>query len=198
MTIEFKYVKGATPLAESSKKGLIPSLSTQDQLNEFEQYNIGLAMLWAGKSRKLKGNFLSVVGLQLLHEKMFDQTWNWAGKFRTFNTNLGIDWHQISEEVHKFCGDVKYWIDQKTFPWPEIAVRFHHRLVSVHPFPNGNGRHSRLAADLLLKFNKQAALSWGGNSNLHAANTRRKKYTLALQEADKGDVQRLLKFAQSE
>jgi Fic-DOC domain mobile mystery protein B len=196
--MEIKYAEGATPLDPDAAKGLIPRLTLQSELNEFEQTNIQFAVEWASKSRKLKRELVSIEGIKLLHRKMFDLTWKWAGKFRQYETNLGVSWHNIAEEIKKLCDDIYYWQQHKTFQPLETAVRFHHRLVSVHPFPNGNGRVSRLAADLYLEYHKQPALSWGAANTLVDDSVDRKEYLAALREADKGKYERLVRFATAE
>ena len=192
--MQYECPEGATPLDEDSRSQLIPSLTMQSELNEFEGANIEMAVIWAQKSRKLKTELLTIAGLQLLHRKMFDRTWRWAGKFRQVNTNIGVDWPLIQEAVFRLCGDVRFWTENNTYSWPELAVHFHFRLASIHPFPNGNGRHSRLATDLLLTFHQQPAFTWGGGSNLQNAGTDRKEYLAALREADAGEIARLLRF----
>jgi Fic-DOC domain mobile mystery protein B len=193
--MEYKYPEGATPLDPDAAKGLIPRLRIQSELNEFEQSNIQSALEWALKSRKLKQELLSIEGIKLLHKKMFDLTWKWAGKFRTHNTNLGVNWYMVPEELKKLCDDVRYWEEHKTYQLVELAVRFHHRLVSVHPFPNGNGRVSRLAADLFLEYRNEAPLSWGASIELVAESDARKEYLSALREADQARYERLIRFA---
>lgn len=195
--MKLNYPEGATPIDGDLLAGLIPSLSTQKELNEFEQYNIGLAIKWAQKSRKLRSGLLTISSLKLLHKKMFDQTWKWAGEFRKSNTNIGVEWYIIPEDLKKLCDDTKFWIENKAFGWDELAIRFHHRLVSIHPFPNGNGRHSRLATDLFLEQNGNIPFSWGGGRNIQAKGPDRKEYISALHDADGGSFENLLKFARS-
>lgn len=193
--MKFHYPKGATPLDPDSARGLIPNLQVQAELNAFEQTNIQTAFVWALKSKDLKTNLISVSGIKLLHKKMFDQTWEWAGSFRKHDTNIGAPWQHISELLKAMCDDVQYWIDNKLYDHDEIAVRFHHRLVLIHPFPNGNGRLSRLVADLLLEFNSLPMLNWGSKETLVDDGADRKEYLIALREADGGRLKRLIDFA---
>lgn len=193
--MKFTYAEGATPLDQNTVNGLIPQLTTQDQLNEFEQLNIATAWEWAIKSRKLKKNLVSIEGIKLLHLKMFNLTWTWAGLFRNVDLNIGVAWPLVNEQVKKLCDDTNFWEENKIFPLHEIAVRFHHKLVLIHPFPNGNGRCSRLAADLFLIFRGEKPLSWGLSSNLVGASSDRLEYIESLRTADKGDYRQLLKFA---
>lgn len=187
---------GATPLDLDEQADLIVPATTKQQLNEFEAQNIREALHWAQTSHKLRRGLLSVSGLCLLHKHMFGETWRWAGKFRRSDKNLGVDWQQVLEKTHALCGDAEFWIEHETWPWKELAVRFHHRLVLIHPFPNGNGRHARLSANLLLHYNGMEKLPWGGGS-LGSHGPLRDEYIAALREADAEQHQRLVEFAQS-
>jgi Fic-DOC domain mobile mystery protein B len=127
---------------------------------------------------------------------MFDKTWEWAGQFRTTDTNIGIPWPNIPAELHNLCEDTRFWIARQTYPWVELGARFHHRLVSIHPFPNGNGRHARLATDILLRQHGQQAFTWGSQSLTPTGETRT-AYIAALQSADKGDLEPLVAFVET-
>lgn len=175
---------------------LIPDLKTRAELNEFEQANIARAVTWAHKSRLLKGNLLSVASLQRLHQRMFDSTWRWAGRFRTSDTNIGVTWSRIPEQMRMLCDNTNYQISNHVYSWDELGVRFHHRLVSIHPFTNGNGRHARLVTDLLLSFNGQPEFTWG-SIVLSAQGEVRRNYLSALREADGGSFKSLLVFVKS-
>lgn len=196
--MKITYAPGATPITDDDLEGLIPNVSLQAELNEFEAANIAQAELWAPKSRNMKRDLLSVTGLKNLHKKMFGETWKWAGELRKSQTIPGVEVHRIQSELGRLLGDVNYWIENKTFSLDEIAIRFHHRLVWIHPFPNGNGRFSRFAADLLLIYNKQLRFTWG-SANLIKVSDERSKYIKALQKADKDNdnIQDLLRFARS-
>ena len=189
---------GATPLDNDALQGLIPSLTTQGELSEFEERNIAEGIVWALKSRKLKKELLTASGLKLLHKKMFDQTWSWAGNFRSKDLNIGVDWHRIQSELGQLLGDVSYWMENRTFSLEEIAIRFHHKLVWIHPFINGNGRISRLAADLLMSYNGQPKFTWW-SQNLIIASVARDTYLKALRRLDKNreDIEALLEFSKS-
>lgn len=189
--------EGATPLSPDDLRGLIPShYTTKAQLDAHEQANIIQARTWAFKSRKLRKELTTFSGLLLLHKHMFEDTWEWAGTLRKTQTNIGVDPFQISTELYKLAEDVFYWVEYQTYPLVELAVRFHHKMVWIHPFPNGNGRHARLAADLLIHFNGGKELSWGGKS-LSKASEIRKKYIAALQQADLRKFDDLIEFANS-
>lgn len=194
--MKFEYPEGATPLDADSLHDLIPSLTTQAELNDFEQVNIGSAMTWASNNKRLRSRLLTVEGLKLLHKKMFDRTWKWAGKLRTSDTNIGSTWATIPAAAKTLCDDTRYWIEHETYPWDELAARFHHRLVAIHPFPNGNGRHARLAANLLLTHHAQKQFSWGAKS-ITAPGAVRNGYLNALRAADKGNYRPLIEFARS-
>jgi Fic-DOC domain mobile mystery protein B len=153
--MNFEYLEGATPLDPDTIAGLIPNLTIQAELNDFEARNILEGLRWAKRTRGADRDMLQVTSLRRLHLKMFSLTWEWAGHFRRTQTNIGVSAEQIPMRLEQLCGNLRYQRDNKVFPWEELAVRFHHELVLIHPFPNGNGRHSRLATDLLLERNGQ-------------------------------------------
>lgn len=198
-SVNLDYPPGATPLDGDELASLIPGhLSTQAELNEWEQLNIGEGDKWARKQRK---DILSEDFLRQLHRRMFGETWKWAGEFRKSDKNIGVDWLHIGVELRKLLDDVRYQIEHDTYPADEIAVRFHHRLVAIHAFPNGNGRHARMMADLLVERLGQPRFSWGrrrlANGNLTDATPIRGDYIAALQAADARDIAPLLAFARS-
>ena len=156
-----KEPTGSTPLDRNESLGLIPEISTQDELNAFEQLNISQALKWAQKSRKLKKDLLSPSGLLLLHKEMFKNVWEWAGSIRSSEKNIGISPDQIQMQLKLICENTKYQIENSIDDLSTVAVSFHHRLTQIHPFPNGNGRHARLSADLAMTFNGQKPFSWG-------------------------------------
>lgn len=178
------------------KTGLLLPINDRKDLDEFEQQNIENAVEWTTNSPGLKiKNILTEKFLKTLHKKMFGNIWAWAGKFRTTNKNLGVDKTQISEEAHKLLTDCLYWIEHNTFTPDEIAIRLKHRLVSIHPFANGNGRHSRLLADTLISRGLcLPVFTWGGHS-LTQKSSVRTQYLQALREADNKNYVPLLKFA---
>lgn len=194
MNIDLTYPEGATPLDPDEILGLKPGLQNRAELNAFEQANIASALIWARRSRKLKTDLLSLQSLKLLHFHMFNDTWKWAGKFRISGKNLGCEPHEIQEQLAILCADTKYLLENETYSLEECSIRFHHRLVSIHPFPNGNGRHSRLAADLLLFFNGKPFLAWGGSS-IDIEGEVRTRYLQSLKEADRKKYKALIDFA---
>ncbi len=194
--VKLNYPNGATPLDKSEMEGILPTnITTKSELDRWEHDNINEALAWVEK-QKVK-NILNEPFMKLLHKKMFCNVWKWAGSFRQSEKNIGVPWYRISIELKKLCDDVKYWIENETFQEDEIAVRFHHRLVSIHLFPNGNGRHARLAADILLEntLNKPP-FTWG-NTNLVKQGDDRKRYIDSLHAADRGEYELLLRFARS-
>lgn len=196
MGLDFDYIDGQTPLNEDEKEGLkIKAINTQGELNEFEQLNIEKAVAWLMRSRLKKEQILTEKFIKDLHKKMYGDVWKWAGNFRKSEKNIGIPSVNISIALKTLLEDTKFWIEHQTFSEEEIAIRFKHRLVAIHCFPNGNGRHSRLMADVLMEFlfDKQP-FSWKG-SNMVKANETRKKYIFALKQADKGNITPLLEFA---
>ena len=184
----------ATPLTAEEREGLIPSHVTLHRvLNELEQQNILEADTWVFARRH---NPLRRAFLRSLHHRMFGKVWRWAGVYRSSNKNIGVDREQIQIRLDEALDNVRYWIEHKTFPPDEIAVRFHHELVFIHPFPNGNGRWSRLMADILAIRLGQPRFSWG-RSSLRAADKTRQAYIEALKAADNHDFTALIAFARS-
>jgi Fic-DOC domain mobile mystery protein B len=186
---------GGTPIDGAELDDLIPStISTQQELNQFEQANILEAHRWLRSSRNRE--VLNSAFLKQLHRRMFDQTWRWAGDYRKSEKNIGVSWPLISSQLEALCHDVHYWVQERSFPPDEIAVRFHHRLVSIHCFANGNGRHARLAADCLIEYLGGQRFSWSGG-HLYEQGKRREKYIAALKAADQNDLAPLLAFARA-
>jgi Fic-DOC domain mobile mystery protein B len=193
--MQFHYDENATPINSDEIHNLIPThIQTQTELNMWEQNNISFA---EGELFKRKRDVeLSIEFIKKVHNLMFNNTWKWAGKFRTVNMNIGIDWIKIQPALKMLCDDVEFQKSNKSFDLEEIAVRFSHRLVSVHPFMNGNGRCSRLIADLLMFKAGLARFSWG-NRNLTTMSEMRNCYIRALQEADKHNIEPFIEFARS-
>lgn len=183
-----------TPLTVEEREQLIPSYITlRHELNEAEQVNIGAALRWAdGRKRDvLDRDFLSE-----LHRRMFSDVWRWAGQYRTTARNIGVEAYRIAMDVQQAIDDARCWVENATYPPGEIAVRFSHRLVAIHPFPNGNGRFSRLIGDLLARQLGQPPFTWG-RANLFSAGETRARYVEALRAADNHDIGPLLLFARS-
>lgn len=186
--------EAATPLTPEERDALIPTYITlRRELNEVEQIGIADADRWAFARRR---DVLDEDFLKQLHRRMFGDVWKWAGQFRTTPRNLGVEAWKIAPDLRLLLDDVRYWIEHQTYPPDEIAVRFKHRLVFIHPFPNGNGRHSRLAGDLLAVQLGRERFTWG-SGNLVAIDELRKIYIDALHAADAHDIEPLLAFARS-
>ena len=198
MGLELNYINGQTPISEEEKEGLlIKTISTRDELDEFEQQNIESAIEWTLKQNFSVDKILTIDFILEVHKRMFNKIWEWAGTFRKTNKNIGVDKFQISQDLKILLDDCKYWIENDTFLNDEIAIRFKHRLVKIHPFPNGNGRHSRLCADIFISHVfKKKVFSWSG-SNLIKPGDSRKKYIEAIYKADKGNIKPLINFARS-
>ncbi|WP_441255682.1 mobile mystery protein B [Tardiphaga sp. 285_C5_N1_2] len=198
MTDLFQEPEDATPLEPSERDGLLQSwITIRSDLNEAEQENIVKAAVWARRRRVrepidlLNDNFA-----RMLHKRMFGEVWKWAGTYRQTERNIGIDAYRIPAVTPELLSDVCHWVEHRTYPSDEIAIRLHHRLVSIHPFPNGNGRHARLLADLLIENLGGDSFSWGGGS-LADVGALRAQYVAALQAADGHDINPLLAFARS-
>jgi len=187
---------GATPLEYDEIKGLIPThITTKGELDTLELENIARAITWMQTIKADK--ILNTYFICQLHKKMFCDVWKWAGKYRKTEKNIGIRHVDIPVEIHKLCDEANGWIEFDVYSPDEFAVRFHHRLVFIHPFPNGNGRHARFIADLILEkiFDKEP-FSWG-KVNLAKNGDVRARYIYALKKADEYDYGELLKFVRS-
>lgn len=184
-----------TPLTGEEREQLIPTyITVRSELNEAEQINIAQANRWCSRMRRR--DVLDDDFLRELHKRMFGDVWRWAGEYRHTPRNIGIEAYRIAMEVRQLVGDARYQVDHESYAPDEIAIRFSHRLVSIHPFPNGNGRHSRMAADLLAMQLGQSRFTWG-RAKLVDAELTREAYVAALRAADAGDIEPLLLFARS-
>jgi Fic-DOC domain mobile mystery protein B len=189
---------GMTPLTSEELADLIPvTIQTREQLNHWEQVNIQEAVKWAFSRSRKHADLATNKFMTGLHKRMFDQVWKWAGRFRTSNKNIGVDREFIQIELRNLHDDFKVWVEYSSYPVDEIAARFHHRLVFIHPFPNGNGRHARLMADLILKSLGGERFTWGGGGDLVSVNELRRRYIEALMAADGHDYGLLLEFVRS-
>lgn len=197
MGLNLQYEEdGQTPLDDDEKDGLlIPAIATRGELDEYEQHNIEKAMLWSLK-RKFKPEVIFTENfIRNVHKKMYGDVWAWAGNFRRTEKNIGVDKWQIGTELHTLIEDAKFWIANNTFLPDEMAIRFKHRLVSIHCFPNGNGRHSRLMADIIIdKVFKLPVFTWGA-VNLIKVGKARSEYLKAVKAGDAGNIEPLVRFA---
>ncbi len=195
--MEITYPEGATPLDPDELNGLrIPSITTRDDLDRWEQVNILEAIDWTDIGRI--GDILAEEFVRKLHLKMFGNVWRWAGKYRKSNKNIGVFWERIPEEIAKLLGDTRFWVEERAMPGDEIGAVFHYRLELIHPFPNGNGRHGRLMTDLLMnRVLGRDRFSWGGGK-LSRNSDVRKRYIDALRAVDQSnDYGPLIEFVRS-
>jgi Fic-DOC domain mobile mystery protein B len=184
----------STPLSPEEREGLIPSYITlRGELNEAEQENILEADAWAFSRKR---DVLDEKFLNALHKRMYGNVWRWAGTYRKSQKNIGIEFYKIPTELRTLLDHWRYWVQNNTYPPDEIAARFHHGLVAIHCYPNGNGRHARLAADLLLVSLGRERFSWG-SANLVDAGATRAAYVAALRAADNHDYGPLFAFVRS-
>jgi Fic-DOC domain mobile mystery protein B len=191
----FDEPEDATPLEPEECAGLLQAWITfRHELNQAEQANIIAGLAWARRRRRPE--LLSVEFLRQFHHQLFGDVWAWAGRFRTTERNIGIAPAEIAVEVRKALDDARFWIEHDVYPADEIAVRLHHRLVAIHPFPNGNGRITRLLADLLAEKLGRQAFTWG-RRDLTTINDTRARYIEALRAADRHEIGPLLRFARS-
>jgi len=194
--IDFQYPEGATPIDPDEAEGLLLThITMHGELNRWEQDNIVEAMAWIDK--KKPSNILNGRFIKQLHKRMFGNVWRWAGQFRRSDKNLGVSWHQVPVCLKNLCDDVPVWIQTENESPEEMAVRFHHRLVCIHPFSNGNGRHSRLMTDILIENVLLGSPFTWGKRDLSNPNEYRSRYINALQEADNGNYIPLQEFAKS-
>lgn len=198
MGLKIEYIDGQTPLDEEESEGLrIATISTRGELDEFEQQNIEKAIEWTLARTFKAEKIMTEEFVRELHHKMFGGVWKWAGEFRRSNKNIGCDWEHVSIQLKQLNDDSNYWLQNKTYTEEEIAIRYKHRIVNIHCFPNGNGRHSRLMADIIVEhiFGKKV-FTWGGK-NLNKKGVARANYLNAIRQADKGIIMPLLKFAKT-
>ncbi len=186
--------EGATPLGLDEMEGLLYShITTRGELDELEQANIVGGMQWLKKQKN--ADILSEAFVRNLHKQLLGKVWKWAGTFRQTEKNIGVDPVQIAIQLRQLLDDARYWVEHEIYPPKELAARFHHKLVLIHPFPNGNGRHARIMADVILtNYLDEPAIDWAGGYKLEAMNERRDQYINALRAADGHDFSQLLEF----
>jgi Fic-DOC domain mobile mystery protein B len=194
--IDFQYPEGATPLDLDEAQGLrLTHITTRGELDRWEQDNIIQALAWLDKAKP--SDILNETFIKTLHRRMFGDVWKWAGQFRHSDKNIGGPWHQVPSSVRNLCDDTRLWLDLRDESPDQIAVRFHHRLVSIHPFANGNGRHARLMTDVLLEnVLKCPRFTWGSEDLSKPGDTRH-RYITALHAADQQNYGPLLAFART-
>lgn len=187
-------IDGATPLDPDELEGFkFKHVSTREELNQLEQAAITEGLRWLANLKN--PDLLSEAFVLELHKELFGSVWVWAGSFRSTEKNIGVDPIEIAVGLRLLLDDTRYWIEHGIYPPKELAARFHHRLVVIHPFSNGNGRHARIMADAVLtKLLNESAIDWAGGYRLEAMNGRREEYITALRAADVGDFDALLRF----
>ena len=191
--MEIVNSEGQTEITPDEKRFLKLPITTMEELNAVECSEIAKARFWGLSSRTLNtNNILSVDFIKKLHKRMFFEIWSWAGKIRMTDKNIGVPVYRIQEQLKCLIDDANYWNTNETFSPQEIAIRFHHKLVQIHVFNNGNGRHARLIADCFLKQKIQKVFVWGDDNILHTETKTRKAYLLAMKEADNGNYNSLL------
>ena len=196
MGLNLEYTDGQTPLDEDEKEGLkIKAITTQKELDEFEQLNIEKAIEWTIHANLNLEKILSEKFIKNLHKKMYGDVWKWAGEFRKSDKNIGIKWTQIGIELKNLIDGAKYWIENKTYSPEEISIRFKHKIVAIRCFPNGNGRHSRMLADIIMESIFGEKIFTWHQSNMVKADETRKLYISTLKEADNGNIKPLIEFA---
>ena len=198
MTDLFQEPEDATPLDPGERDALLQSWITHRRdLNDAEQENIAKGAAWARGSRNRKPeDLLTDEFAKSLHKRMFGEVWKWAGSYRDTGKTIGIDANRIPVDLPMMFDNVRYWVEHKTYPPDEIAARLHQSLAFIHPFPNDNGRHARLMADLLIEKLGGQPFTWGGGS-LADVGELRARYIAALKAADNHDLGPLLAFVRS-
>ncbi|WP_316235300.1 MULTISPECIES: mobile mystery protein B [unclassified Bradyrhizobium] len=197
MTDLFQEPNDATPLDPALRGDLLQTwITSRADLNEAEEENIVKGAAWGRRRRGKAADLLTEDFVKTLHKQMFGEVWKWAGTYRQGELNIGIAPHLIAAEMPAMLDDVSYWVEHATYPPDEIAARLHHRLTQIHAFPNGNGRHARMMADLVIERLGGKAFSWGGGS-LADVGTLRNQYVAALRAADNHDIGPLLAFMRS-
>ncbi|MGE0568451.1 MAG: mobile mystery protein B [Bacteroidia bacterium] len=197
MGLEDKFTDGKTLLGEEETEGLlINTITTHGELDELEQLNIESAIEWTLIKKFKPESILTEKFVKELHKRMFGNIWSWAGNFRKTEKNIGIKFHLIGTELKQLNDDCIFWIKNQTYTDDEIAIRYKHRIVQIHCFPNGNGRHSRLMADVMRRhIFRKPAFEWGNGINYERPEDQRKSYLKAIREADKGKIKPLINFA---
>lgn len=189
---------GATPLSADDVRGLrFRHITTREQLDELEQANVVQGLRWLASEQQ--GDILDEIFVRKIHKQLFGEVWVWAGTYRLRETNIGVAPHQITEQMRLLLDDARLWCERRIYTPLEAAVRFHHRMVLIHPFPNGNGRHARIVTDEFLKrCFKLPPIEWASGFDLERETERREAYLRALGLADTGNLEALLEFVDVE
>ena len=195
MTEILNQPTGATDLTPDELQGLkVPGITTHGELNEIEAVNIEQGLIWLER-RPATFELLTGEAGKEVHRRLFGDVWNWAGQYRLTDKNIGVQVWQISTEIQYAMDDTKMWVEREIYPHPELLARFHHRIVKIHPFPNGNGRWSRIMTDeLLRRVDGERYLDWSSAGSLQSDNAHRSKYIDALRAADQFDFDPIMHF----
>lgn len=194
MPPKFDVPEGATPIEDAS--GLIPDwIFTYEDLCAAEAENILVASnKHLNRHKNPHKKWFIEKYIRNVHHDMFENVWDWAGKYRDSSLSIGVPAAQIREEIKKLCEDVEYW-DSETYEQMAVierAARIHHRLTKIHPFRNGNGRHARLMADIYIHSHKHPLPNWP--TNISQETDTRTRYLKALQTADHGNYTPLIEY----
>jgi Fic-DOC domain mobile mystery protein B len=187
---------GQTPIDPDEAKGLLLRINTQEALNRAEEENILRARTWAVRSRLVRNRLVSDSTLRRIHKEMFGGVWRWAGVYRLSDKNIGGPWGQVPVLVRQVCENFGLRVSLAGEDRDRLCVEFHYQIVNIHPFVNGNGRHARFCADRLVENLGGLPFSWGRN-DLRGEGAARASYLAALQAADTGDLEPLVRFARS-
>lgn len=195
MGLTWEFTGGSTDLDEDEKLDLRADwITTRAQLDELEHHNIELGRQWAFARNRKPDVILTDTFIKRLHTEMYNEVWKWAGQFRRTEKNIGVDPVRIATDLRQLLDDARYWVEHASYPPDELAVRVKHRIVCIHCFANGNGRHSRLLADALVYALGQPVFTWGAYSEMPDV---RERYFEALRKADRGNMKPLIAFALS-
>ncbi|MBL7983115.1 MAG: mobile mystery protein B [Flavobacteriales bacterium] len=195
MGLTWEFIGGETPLDHDEIEGLrIPFVTTRAELDEHEQANIQRARIWLNTRKPKVKDILTDTFIKRLHTEMYNEVWKWAGQFRRTEKNIGVDPVRIATDLRQLLDDARYWVEHASYPPDELAIRVKHRIVCIHCFVNGNGRHSRLLADVLVYALGQPIFTWGAYSEMPDV---RERYFEALRKADRGNMKPLIAFARS-
>lgn len=195
MGLNWEFTGGETHLDPDEIEGLrVPFITTRAELDEHEQANIQRARIWLNKRKPKTNDLLTDAFVKRLHTEMYDEVWKWAGRFRKTEKNIGVDPVRIATDLRQLLDDARFWVENTTYAPDELAIRVKHRMVCIHCFSNGNGRHSRLFADLLVVALGAPLFTWGAYSEMPDV---RERYFEALRKADRGDMKSLIAFARS-
>lgn len=180
---------------------ILTHLTTRTERNAAEAHIISLAYdkyIFEARRKKQGARWFTNEFICAVHRDMFGSIWDWAGKYRTDNLNIGVDWRLISEQIHLLCDDFLYWDSTtSTMTVLEVAARLQNRLTKIHPFRNGNGRHARLITDIFFYSRRHPLPEWPQTHLMSEGHQIRELYIAAMQKADQGDFSSLIRFLEN-